>query len=425
MKIRSAATNNAWISERDINKSNIEDRDLGGDIAVEKIQRALSEIIRCQNLVVLSGLGTSLCITEGVGDEKRKAPTMPDLWRLVRSAYDFDNKGLWEKLLKLVRHGDGNENIEELLSECKIAENFLLDRDLKTLQNFIELAEKEIRSAVNFLNQTDALPVHGAFLQRIARRSTSKGRAKIFTTNYDLCFEHAAKNGRFVVIDGFSPTLPPTFDPVYFAYDIVRRSSDGDASTFIPNVFQLYKLHGSIDWERTGSEIEKKHNTAKPLLIYPRSSKYEQAFSQPYLEMMAAFQASLREPNTGLLIVGFGFNDNHIAEPIMSAIRSNLGLKVVIVDPSLVKSIDTHKYIQGGGSLEDIAEDDELLSDLGSARKNPFLKKILQMIDQGDARLTLLNGTFEDVSKGIPDMTAETDLEKHMTRMRVIEGDLA
>ncbi|MBU3594813.1 SIR2 family protein [Polynucleobacter sp. 86C-FISCH] len=423
MKIRSAGTNNAWISEKNINTLNIEDRDLDGDMAAEKIQRVLSEIIRCQNLVVLSGLGTSLCVMEGEDRLKRRAPTMPDLWKRVRLAYDPDNKGPWEKLLELVRHENSNENIEELLSECKVAENFLRDKDLKILQNFIELAEKEIRSAVNFLNQTDALPIHGAFLQRIARRSTGKGRAKIFTTNYDLCFEHAAKNGRFVVIDGFSPTLPPTFDPVYFTYDIVRRSSDGDASAFIPNVFQLYKLHGSIDWERSGGEIEKKYNTSKPLLIYPRSSKYEQAFSQPYLEMMAAFQTSLREPNTGLLIVGFGFNDNHIAEPIMSAIRSNLGLKVVIVDPSLVKSIDVHKYVQDGGSLDDV-DDDELLSDQGSARKNPFLNKILQMIDQGDARLTLLNGTFEDISKGIPDMAAETDLEKHMIRMRAIDGDL-
>ena len=141
--------------------------------------------------------------------------------------------------------------------------------------------------------------------------------------------------------------------------------------------------------------------------------------------MIAALQSALREPNTGLLIVGFGFNDNHIAEPILSAIRSNLGLKVVIVDPALVKSIDAHKHVADGGDKNDLNKDDELTGNLGTARTNAYLCKIMSLMDQGDARLTFLNGTFEDVAREIPDMTAETDLEKHMIRMRVIEGGSA
>jgi hypothetical protein len=422
MKIRSAYTNKSWLSPRNTGPLDEEEKKPDRDAATEQIQRALSEVIRCQNLVVLSGLGTSLCVMDESQPAKRKAPTMPDLWERVKAAYDPADNGLWTKLLGSVRHTNTNDNIEELLSECKVAENFLRVDELKTLQDFITLAEKVIRTEVNFLTPADILPVHSAFLQRIARRSSGKGRAKIFTTNYDLCFERAAKDGRFVVIDGFSPTLPPTFDPVYFTYDIVRRGSNGDASAFIPNVFHLYKLHGSIDWERRGDDIEKIHDTERPLLIYPRSSKYEQAFSQPYLEMMAAFQAALREPNTGLVIVGFGFNDKHIAEPILSAIRSNLGLKVVVVDPAMVRNVDVLKHAQGGGDKDDLNDDNELKTNLGSARSNSFLKKIIQMMDQGDARLTFLNGTFEDVSREIPDMAAETDLEKHMARMRILDG---
>lgn len=425
MKIRSAYTNKSWLMPLPQSSAHLDEKKSDRDLAKEQIHRSLAEIVRCQNLIVLSGLGTSLCLMDDSVPPNRKAPTMPDLWARVKEAYASGDEKKWKEILECVRHTAGSENIEELLSACKIAENFLRDDELKKLQDFIQLAETEIRTAVNFLVDTDSLPVHSAFLQRIARRSTGKSRAKIFTTNYDLCFEHAAKAGRFVVIDGFSPTLPPTFDPVYFTYDIVRRGSDGDVSAFIPNVFHLYKLHGSIDWERSEADIQKKYNTDKPLLIYPRSSKYEQAFSQPYLEMMASLQAALREPNTGLLIVGFGFNDNHIAEPIMSAIRSNLGLKVVIVDPALVKSVDAHRHVADGGDKSDLNEDDELTGNLGTARTNAYLSKIMSLMDQGDARLTFLNGTFEDVAREIPDMAAETDLEKHMLRMRAIEGDLA
>lgn len=137
--------------------------------------------------------------------------------------------------------------------------------------------------------------------------------------------------------------------------------------------------------------------------------------------MMAALQAALREPNTGLLIVGFGFNDNHVAEPILSAIRSNLGLKVVVVDPALVKIEDGHRYVRQGGDQDDLNENGDL-EEVGTAVTNAFINNIQRLIDQGDARLTLLNGTFEDMTREMPDLTAETDLEKHMSRLRVIEG---
>jgi hypothetical protein len=422
MRIRSAHTNRSWLSPKPRPASETEGKN-AADEAKELTQRALSELLRCQNLIVLSGLGTSLCVVnEAATPPSRKAPTMPDLWKRVRAAYDPLGDGSWQELLASVRHAN-NENIEDLLSECKVAEAFFQGEELTKLQAFIGLAESEIRTAVDFLDESDALLVHSAFLRRIARRSSARARAKIFTTNYDLCFERAAKDGRFVVVDGFSPTQPPTFDPVYYTYDIVRRGHESSTSSFIPNVFHLYKLHGSINWERCGDEIEKRHGSKKPILIYPRSSKYEQAFSQPYLEMISALQSALREPNTGLLIVGFGFNDNHISEPVLSAIRSNLGLKVVIVDPAFVKITDGHKHVAGGGSRDELNAQGDF-EEPGSVDGNAYLKRIMQLIDQGDARLTLLCGTFEDVTREMPDLMAETDLERHMARMHVTgEGD--
>jgi hypothetical protein len=207
------------------------------------------------------------------------------------------------------------------------------------------------------------------------------------------------------VVDGFSYTAPPTFDSVYFTYDIVRRDRDSETQDFIPNVFQLFKLHGSIDWERSErtGEILKVKSPGAPLLIYPRSTKYELAFSQPYLEMMSALQAALREPNTGLLVIGFGFNDVHLAEPILSAVRSNLGLKVAIVSPGLAP--------KGNGA--DASQ--------GEAEGNEYLSRIVALIRSGDARLALVNATFKEAIPYVPDMASETDLEKHFDRLRKLE----
>ena len=374
------------------------------DPAEQEIERVLSDVFRCNNLVVLAGLGTSLCVLDEAG--RALAPTMPALLNAVRVAHQQVNDPPWDELLTLVRHDPADSNLEALLSRCRLAEQFLVDDELRKVTAFIALAEKEIVQAVDFLSEGHDLRHHREFLRRAARRSNRKLRTKVFTTNYDRCFEEAARQSRFVVIDGFSNTAPPTFDAVNFTYDIVRRDRDSDTQDFISNVFQLFKLHGSIDWERddASGEVRKVKTPKAPLLIYPRNTKYELAFSQPYLEMMAALQAALREPNTGLLVIGFGFNDNHLAEPILSAVRSNLGLKAVVVSPSLAPRGDG----RGGGEP-------------GDAEQNPHLRHIRDLAKAGDARLALVNATFEEVIAYIPDIAAESDLEKHLERLKRLQ----
>ncbi len=205
-----------------------------------------------------------------------------------------------------------------------------------------------------------------------------------------------------MVIDGFSHTNPQVFDSIYFSYDIVKRESNPDTHDYITNVFHLYKLHGSIDWQKNEktNEIERVKGTQRPILVYPRNTKYELAFEQPYLEMMSAFQAALRQPETALLVIGFGFNDNHLAEPIVSAIRSNLNLKVVIVDPFLAPDGDR----------------------LGAAKTNDHLKKLAYLIGKGDARLSMINTYFEDLVPELPDIAAETDLEQHLDRLKSLRA---
>lgn len=376
------------------------------DRAKQEARRAISDIFRCNNLVVLTGLGTSLCLKRDDGN--RLAPTMQDLWERVKGLHECVGRKTWSDLLCLVRHDADEKNLEALLSRCRLAEAFLDGDDLTHVQSFIVTAEAAIYEAVNFLKPNHPLPAHSEFLRRAARRSNRKCRMKLFTTNYDRCYEEAGRQGRFVVIDGFSQTMPPTFDAVHFTYDIVHRDRDNDTQDFIPNVFHLYKLHGSIDWERdeeSGEILKVLGRPAKPLLIYPRNTKYELAFEQPYLEMIAALQASLREPNTGLLVVGFGFNDNHLAEPILSAIRSNLSLKVVVVGPYLAPAIEP-----------DGAER------LGEAARNRYLRRLKQLIEHGDARIGMLNCSFDELIDYIPDIAAESDLERHFERMRRLEA---
>jgi SIR2-like domain len=103
---------------------------------------------------------------------------------------------------------------------------------------------------------------------------------------------------------------------------------------YIENVFHLYKLHGSIDWRRKGSVISRSREAkvGDPVLIYPRDSKYQEAFEAPYLDMISAFQTAMRESDTAMIISGFGFNDDHLAKPILAALEANMTMRLIVCD---------------------------------------------------------------------------------------------
>ncbi len=336
----------------------------------------IAEVLLSENLIVLSGLGTSLCLN---GDGANIAPTMNDLWELSRHLKMF------ETVLDRVGYPKEESNIEALMSRCQMYTALHTD---DIVSEFVTEAERTIQSACLFAGEGHNLPVHEMFLRKVARRSSRQPRLRLFTTNYDLCFETAAANMGFVVIDGFSHSSPQIFDGSYFSYDLVRRDTEADNLAFIPNVFQLLKLHGSVDWERQSNGQVIRRQTENPVMVYPRVGKYESSFQQPFFEVMSRFQSALRMPNTGLLVIGYGFSDKHLNEPILAAVRSNVGLKCSVVDPRL--SIE--------GSTNDVH------------------RALISLIDGGDVRINAVSARFEDFVEHMPDLVALTEEELHQAR---------
>ena len=191
------------------------------------------------------------------------------------------------------------------------------------------------------------------------------------------------------MIDGFGYG-GQDFDGASFDLDYVRRRPN-EALALEPSVFHLLKLHGSVDWDAVGGGVRKVPGLAKPanpVLIYPSAAKYQLSYQQPYLEFMSRFQIALRQPDVGLLVVGFGFNDDHLVAPIEAALRSNIGLRAVIVTPG--------------------ARD-------GSRSKS--LEWIETLIQRGDRRLTLLRGTYDDLVRLLPDVPARDERDAHADRI--------
>ena len=215
-KIKSHVTRRGWLEERAAEPDGEQAPEPDtSDACSAELLRVLSELLVSKNLIVLAGLGTSLCVKDG---QNGKAPTMQALWEAVHEEYlalGLADGPSWDEVLEISRHPEQSSDIEELLSRCKMSQSFVEGNELIKIRKFVEEAEKIIREKVDFLEVDEALPVHESFLRRLARRSRRRERLRIFTTNYDRCIEHAAQRAGFLVIDGFTFTQPLFLIPCF------------------------------------------------------------------------------------------------------------------------------------------------------------------------------------------------------------------
>lgn len=370
--------------------------------AKDELKAFLLSSLQMQHVVVLAGSGTSL-------GPVTKGPSMWVLWDYCVNS----NPGTGSAARKIADAAAKviaeigfdpaveKENIEALLSHC---EAFLQVKENTDVAKFITASKKVIlRKCSEFIDlaDTNQLTAHRTFLHRLSRRRVRDSRLKLFTTNYDLCFETAAGRQGLVVLDGFSFTQPRHFDPRFFLYDIVRRPTTGDEiGTPLEGVFHIYKLHGSVNWSRTGDgeiEVVAKPTPESACLIYPAKGKYQQSFVQPHLELLSQYFSVLREPNTCLIVTGVGFNDDHLSEPILAAVRTNPHLRLIIVNPS----------------ADDVTARPK--------EKNKYWDALFSLAKQGED-VWLINATFGDFAEMIPDLKSLTPAQRLTRDIKQLAG---
>jgi hypothetical protein len=370
--------------------------------AKDELKTFLLSSLQMQHVVVLTGSGTSL-------GPVTKGPSMWTLWDYCVNSNPGTGtaaRTLTAKAAKVIADigydiAAEKENIEALLSRC---EAFLQVKDNKDVSDYITASKKVILEKCSaFIDPADAnqLAAHRTFLHRLSRRRVRDSRLKLFTTNYDLCFETAAGRQGLVVLDGFSFTQPRHFDPRFFLYDIVRRPTTGDeVGTPLEGVFHIYKLHGSVNWARTGDgeiEVVAKPTPESACLIYPAKGKYQQSYVQPHLELVSQYFSVLREPNTCLIVTGYGFNDDHLSEPILAAVRTNPHLRLIIVNPSA----------------------DDLTT--RPKEKNKYWETLFGLAKQGED-VWLINANFGDFAEMIPDLKSLTPAQRLTRDIKQLAG---
>lgn len=344
-----------------------------------RVAQVLGQTLGADQLAVLIGLGPSAGI---------RGPTMAHLWREVRAA-DPALFGRMQASVGDTTLPEDTGDIEKFLSQCQQVAKAPVSPNAEAL-TFISSAEKVIARLCRDFLDPDSLGDHSHLLRLVARRSSDKARPRIFTTNYDLCIEKAAAQSGILLIDGFGHESPPLFDGSNFDVDFVRRRAEARAPEYLAGVAHLIKLHGSVDWDVDGSQIVRRENPAHPVIIYPRSDKFELSYKQPFLEAMSQLQTALRQPHLGLLVAGFSFSDAHLSEMLFTAVRRNVGLNLVVSTLGCEKHCDEWDEWNHRQKIDDLQ----------------------RLAERGDSRVTLIDCNFAQLVRLIPDAGTETEEDR-------------
>ena len=155
-----------------------------------------------------------------------------------------------------------------------------------------------------------------------------RSKTTFFTTNYDTLLEDALALHKKVVCDGFSGG----------AVGFWNADKEFSNAVTDSNTYQLYKLHGSIDWHRDDKLglVRARYGTkylSNPanIMIYPQATKYVETQKDPFASLFLGLRKTLMNGQQNTLITcGYSFGDDHINAEIESALRSESNQTTVL-----------------------------------------------------------------------------------------------
>lgn len=149
----------------------------------------------------------------------------------------------------------------------------------------------------------------------------------IFTTNYDLYIEKATdqilKKYRLVFNDGASGYFDRYLDSSNYNRTVSYKGLNDNYINEIPSI-TLIKPHGSMNWEEHNENILIKNEVVEnPVIVKPDGYEASTTFeSNHFHEMLRIFQMELDKPQSVLFVIGFSFQDKHIAKMVKRAVQN-------------------------------------------------------------------------------------------------------
>lgn len=236
-------------------------------------------------------------------------------------------KANWDSLCEECKPADGKDpTVEDVLTELRTLANRRGSAEVMgmTKKGLIDLDDKIC--ALIATEMQKKLPEYRSSYNRLASWIGGVHReypTEIFTPNYDLLFEQALEQHPIPHFDGFVGSREPWFDLASIEHDAIPARWT-----------RLWKLHGSINWEKNeetinGTKVTRVVRVSREaptgkVMIFPSHLKYDQSRRMPYLAMLDRLKAFFHGKDAPRLIIcGYSFLDDHLNEVLLDGLRGN------------------------------------------------------------------------------------------------------
>lgn len=236
-------------------------------------------------------------------------------------------------------------------------------------------AADRINTAENYIN---FLKILNKTIQKRGTTIISK-QCNLFTTNVDLFLEVAVEELGMEFNDGFAGRISPIFSLSNYHRIVTRCSHNFENESKIP-IFNILKLHGSLNWRQHDNKIccsfdtqlfDSIHQKSEECnfavindgeilddiiakvdttkidlvkideylslykqlpIINPSKTKFEETtLGLYYYELLRFLSNQLEKDNSVLYVMGFSMADEHIREIVLRVTKSNPTLQIFVI----------------------------------------------------------------------------------------------
>lgn len=232
---------------------------------------------------------------------------LPSMWSLNEALKD-----------KIDGFDTSNDNLEVELGKEKYLEQMPQIKDV--IWNKINEADVSVLDKISS-NNTDSFKGIKRLIEKFSEAHPQV--LNIVTTNYDRVLEYTMSHEGVLFTDGFEGKILSGFDENLFQKK---------------KIINLIKVHGSLNWFNVDGEIRYLNTISEkhqPQIIAPGRNKYQEAYSSPYRELIQKADNAIKEA-LSFLVVGFGFNDEHLTPRIRTQIKK--GIPIVLITKKITKN---------------------------------------------------------------------------------------
>jgi len=291
------------------------------DTAYKELQQMLNEKVL---LVVGTGASMAVDIRFGMG------ALSEELLKKIPCQIESDDKSKiqWQKVADKLQKGI---DLESALKETN--DKFLIKKIVQVSGDFV--AELDKMYKLEILDNKIEVPI-GTFIRKLFKGLREYAPVlDIITPNYDLLIEHCCDQYKIPYITGFYGGIKKHENWEDSKNQMLcikpgRKRGKGKISpiTKTKQHIRLHKVHGSLNWFYNGSDKFEdnsltyhnfSNNTSiERFIITPGDSKYQKAFLKAFDSFANANEAVKGEG--AFVFVGYGFNDDHIQNKIVTEI---------------------------------------------------------------------------------------------------------